>query len=170
MDNCFRAIQHNCSLTPQLLETVLLAGPENWTPYYNFRAFLLGEDFVYQDKFLKDLAYKRQYIAGLLELPPNTAYNWHVDTDRHCGLNMLVYDDGQSKCLFAPEGEVQVVMPIVELKYQPNTFYAFNTKVPHTVINFTEKRYMFSLEFVGEDYRLPYDTLLADIKELGYGY
>jgi hypothetical protein len=39
----------------------------------------------------------------------------------------------------------------------------------HTVINFTTPRYMFSLEFIGKDYGLTYDQLLADLKELGYG-
>ena len=169
MDSCFKAIQHKCVLTPYLLEAILFSKPENWVSYYNFQAILLNPNFVHQDPLLKDLATKRDYMAGLLEIPASTVYNWHIDTDRHCGLNMLVYDDGQSKCLFAPEG-MQVVMPVVELKYEPSTFYAFNTKAFHTVINFTDKRYMFSLEFVGKDYGLTYDTLLADIKELGYGY
>jgi hypothetical protein len=122
-----------------------------------------------QDPLLKDLSSKREFMGGLLEIPPNSVYNWHVDTDRHCGLNMLVYDGGRSMCLFAPEGE-QLVMPVVELTYLPNTYYAFNTKIPHTVINLSRPRYMFSLEFMGKDYGLTYDELLSDIKELGYGY
>jgi hypothetical protein len=72
-------------------------------------------------------------------------------------------------CLFAPEGE-QLVMPVVELTYLPNTYYVFNTKIPHTVINLSRPRYTFSLEFMGKDYGLTYDELLSDIKELGYGY
>lgn len=169
MENCFRAIEYKCPLRRYLLDVIFFSEPSHWVDYYNFKALLLNPDFIRQDKFLGDLSKKREYMAGLLEIPESTVYNWHVDTDRHCGLNMLVYDDGQSRCLFAPKGE-QVVMPVVELKYEPDTFYAFNTKIPHSVLNFTTKRYMFSLEFIGKDYRLTYDTLLSDIKELGYGY
>jgi hypothetical protein len=169
MDNCFKAIQHTCHLREDLIEIIWRSEPAHWVPYYNFKALLLSPHFVHQDKLLRDLATKREYMAGLLEMPASTSYNWHVDTDRHCGLNMLVYDDGESRCLFAPDG-IQVVMPFVELKYEPNTFYAFNTKLPHSVLNFTKNRYMFSLEFIGKDYGLTYETLLSDIKELGYGY
>ena len=61
------------------------------------------------------------------------------------------------------------MMPTVQLRYAHNTFYAFNTKVMHTVLNFTTPRYMFSLEFIGKDYGLSYKQLLEDLKELGYG-
>lgn len=168
-DMCYTKVEHDAKELRRLLFDYIAASPPVcWIPYYNFDALPVPGDVLREDKLLKALAEKREFVGGLLRIPPSTVYNWHVDTDRHCGLNMLVYDDGQSRCIFAPEGS-KIVMPTVELRYAPNTFYAFNTKVMHTVINFTTPRYMFSLEFMGKDYGLTYDQLLADLKELGYG-
>ena len=66
MDKCFKAIAHSCPLRPHLLEAILLSKLEDWVPYYNFRALLLSDEFVHRDNLLKDLAGKRQYVAGLL--------------------------------------------------------------------------------------------------------
>lgn len=168
-DMCYKKVGHDAAeLRVMLRQYITEMEPEWWTPYYNFMALQIPNKVLVMDRLLSQLAKKRDFQGGLLKIPPNTVYNWHVDTDRNCGLNMLVYDDGQSKCIFAPEG-LKIVMPAVELRYAPNTFYAFNTKVMHTVINFTTPRYMFSLEFLGKDYGLTYDQLLTDLKELGYG-
>lgn len=168
-DQCYKKVEHDANKFKHVLLGCIAAKPlQEWVPYYNFMALPIPDNILRDNKLLKALAKKRDFHGGLLMIPPNTVYNWHVDTDRNCGLNMLVYDDGQSKCIFAPEG-MKIVMPTVELRYAPNTFYAFNTKVMHTVINFTTPRYMFSLEFIGKDYGLPYEQLLADLKELGYG-
>ena len=166
---CFKKVKHDgYRLRSLLWDVISETSPTRWLPYYNFEALPLPWEVVSEDSLLVALAKKREFKAGLLKIPAHTVYNWHIDTDRHCGLNMLVYDDGQSKCIFAPEG-LKIVMPAVELRYAPNTFYAFNTKVMHTVINFTTPRYMFSLEFMGKDYGLTYEQLLADLEELGYG-
>ena len=168
-DMCFKKVTYDgYSLRSQLWDVISETDPKHWVPYYNFQALPVPADILHENPFLKALAQKRHYQGGMLKIPSHTCYNWHVDTDRNAGINMLVYDDGQSKCIFAPEG-MKIVMPTVELRYAPNTFYAFNTKVMHTVINFTTPRYMFSLEFIGKDYGLTYDQLLADIEELGYG-
>ena len=165
---CYKKVDHYAyPLRSQLWDIITDTDPNNWLPYYNFQALPIPVQLL-DDPLLSKLAEKRDFQCGLLKIPANTVYNWHVDTDRNCGLNMLVYDDGQSKCIFAPEG-LKIVMPVVQLRYAPNTFYAFNTKVMHTVINFTTPRYMFSLEFIGKDYGLTYAQLLADLKELGYG-
>jgi hypothetical protein len=34
-----------------------------------------------------------------------------------------------------------------ELKYNKNTFYLFNSQYLHQVINFSEPRYLFTIEF-----------------------
>lgn len=167
MDKLFKKIEHTSELRNVLIQCIQNAPLEAWVRYYNFMALPIHPELLHQDKFLKNLSEKREYIGGILQVNPNTCYNWHIDTDRNSGVNMLLYDDGQSRCLFAPGG-IDVVMPTVELKYAPNTFYAFNTKVMHSVLNFTTPRFIFSLEFIGKDNGLTYDQLLDDLKELGY--
>ena len=167
-DMCYKKVKHDANKFKHVLLGCIAAKPlQEWVPYYNFMALPVSKQLL-DDPLLYKIAEKRDFQCGLLKIPPNTVYNWHVDTDRNCGLNMLVYDDGQSKCIFAPEG-MKIVMPTVQLRYAHNTFYAFNTKVMHTVLNFTTPRYMFSLEFIGKDYGLSYEQLLADLKELCYG-
>jgi hypothetical protein len=59
---------------------------------------------------------------------------------------------------------------VEELKYEPDSYYIFNTQVPHMVLNIEQPRYLFSLEFLEEDRGLTFDELLADIKGMNHGY
>jgi len=162
MDACFTAIGKS-PIVKLLLALAENAVPEAWVPYYNFKALPIDDEFVAYDPTLARLRSKREFMAGVLEVAPNTCYMWHADTDRNASVNMLLKDDGQSKCVFAPS-YLDVVTPIVELKYEPDTLYAFNTKVLHTVLNFSEPRYLLSIEFLGADKGLTYDELRRDLE------
>jgi hypothetical protein len=163
----YTPVKYKSQITPQLMRLINETPDSAWVPYYNFMALQVPGNILDKEPLLVALAKKRKFQAGLLRMEPNSCYNWHVDTNRHVGLNMLVLDDGNSKCVFAKE--YQLVMPITELKYKEFTYYVFNTKVPHTVFNFTEPRYLFSLEFLDEDRGLTYDELCADIQGLNHG-
>jgi hypothetical protein len=141
----------------------------NWVKYYNFEAIPVPPELLALDSFIVELAKKRKFHAGILRMEPNTCYNWHVDTDRKVGLNMLLSDDGESRCLFL-DGEAGVVFKTHELQYEPDTYYAFNTQIPHTVLNTEDPRYLFSLEFLEEDRGLTFNELCADIKGMNHGY
>ena len=159
----YAAIKHNSSITEGIKKLVYLAPDTAWVPYYNFSALPIPHSCIYQDPFFKKLSEKHQFHAGVLRLPPNTCYNWHVDTDRGVSINMLLEDDGQSRCLFL-DGKGGTSFNFVELKYEPDTYYAFNTKIPHTVLNFSTTRYMFSVEFLGASRGLSFLELLVDIE------
>ena len=49
----------------------------------------------------------------------------------------------------------------LELKYKPNTFYAFNTQILHCVYNFDKPRYLFTCEFAQDHNQLSYDKLYS---------
>jgi len=136
----------------------------SWAKYYNFDAIPVHPNILRQDPFLSYLAKKRKFQAGILRMPPDTCYNWHVDTDRKVGLNMLLADDNKSRCLFIEDEKPELVFKTRELKYQPSTYYVFNTQKPHMVLNTTQSRYLFSLEFLDEDRDLTFDELCTDIK------
>lgn len=148
------------------MQLIYQAAEDQWVSYYNFMALPVPWDIIEQEPLLVALSKKRKFHAGILRMAPNSCYNWHVDTDRHVSLNMLVSDDGSSKCIFAES--FGLVMPITELKYKEFTYYVFNTKIPHSVYNFSEPRYLFSLEFLDEDKGLNYDELCADIQGLNH--
>jgi len=154
----------------QLLEYAVGLHQSAWTRYYNFDATPVPSDLLHQDPFIVELAKKRKFYAGILRMAPDTCYNWHVDTKRQVGLNMLLADDNQSRCLFVDGEGLEEVFKTKELKYEPNTYYAFNTQKPHMVLNTTRPRYLFSLEFSYEDSGLTFDELCTDIKGMNHGY
>lgn len=159
----YTPIKANSVITQEIKSLINLAPDTAWIPYYNFSALPIPHSTVYQDPFFKNLAHKHQFHAGVLRLPPNTCYNWHVDTDRGVSINMLLEDDGQSRCLFL-DGKGGTSFNFVELKYEPDTYYALNTKIPHTVLNFSTTRYLFSVEFLGASRGLSFLELLVDIE------
>jgi len=141
----------------------------SWEQYYNFMAVPVPREILRLDSFMVSLAKKRTFHAGVLKMEPNTCYNWHTDTDRKTGLNMLLSDDGNSRCVFLA-GEPGVVFKTQELKYKPDTYYVFNTQIPHAVLNTEKPRYLFSVEFLEKDRGLTFDELCEDIKGMNHGY
>ena len=167
MNTAYIPVPGTSSIAKDLL--LYAMGGHSWTQYYNFRAVPVPSEILSEDSFLENLAEKRAFHAGILRMEPNTCYNWHVDTDRKVGLNMLLSDDGGSRCLFL-DGEPGVVFKTRELSYQPDTYYVFNTQVAHMVLNTTKPRYLFSVEFLGDDRGLTFDELCEDIKGMDHGY
>ena len=101
--------------------------------------------------------------AGLLSLEKDRVYDWHKDSDRGVAINMLLRND-HSHSLFKMRPSKFVVEKIKELKYEPDTFYLFNTQADHCVINFNKTRYVFSCEFKKKKDELNYMTVLDWIK------
>jgi hypothetical protein len=101
--------------------------------------------------------------VGIIKLDPYTCYDWHTDTRRGVGINMLLTTFDRSVCAFASNKE-GTVFEIEELKYKPATYYIFNTQVPHTVYNFETTRYLMSVEFAKDKSELSFEDLLNDIR------
>jgi len=135
---------------------------KNWQDYYNFKATQVPEEILLKDPFLVNLFLKHPFLAGIVQLSPYVCYDWHTDTRRGVGLNMILTPDIKSSCLFA-EGE-GAQFKFQELCYKPDTYYLFNTQVRHTVINFDKPRYLFTLEFLADKDQLPFKNLLEQMK------
>ena len=167
MDACYLPVKHTSKLPEILFKIIDGVSEKAWVPYFNFMALPLEREVTDLDPVLRALNKKRKFRSGILRVEPNVVYNWHVDSERKSALNMLLYDDGDSRCIFAPYG-FGIVMPVVELKYRPSTFYAFNTQIVHMVCNTSKPRYLFSIEFMDEDKDLTYEELCEDIQGLNY--
>ena len=157
------------SISEDLLAFAQNIPQEHWSVYYNFDAVPVPHELLNADPFIVALAEKRKFHAGVLRMKPNTCYNWHVDTDRKVGINMLLSTDADSHCVFL-RGEPGVVFDVKELKYKPNSYYVFNTQVPHMVLNAAQPRYLFSLEFLEEDRGLTFNELCEDVEGMNHGY
>jgi len=138
--------------------------PSEWMPYYNFDAKQLPHELIYKDDFFVWLSQRYNFIAGVLKLDPYTCYNWHTDTRRGVGVNMLLTPNTRSFCAFGLDLS-QLVFKIEELKYKPNTYYLFNTQVPHTVYNFETTRYLLSVEFAKNSDELSFEDLVKDVQQ-----
>jgi hypothetical protein len=136
-----------------------------WERYYNFDAALVPPELLFKDPVMARLLNDYTMVAGILRMPENTCYRWHTDTDRRVAVNMLLEDDGGSRCSFADDCS-GMSFPITELKYQPNTYYVFDTQELHSVSNFTTPRYLFSVEFFGEDRPMGFEKLQRDLQAI----
>ena len=135
---------------------------KNWQEYYNFKAVQVPAEIVAKDQFLMSLFHKHPFAAGIVRLDPNVCYDWHTDTRRGVGVNMLLTPEIKSHCLFTSHEGVQ--FPFQELPYKPDTYYLFNTQVRHMVINFDQPRYLFTIEFAEDKDQLSFDSLVAQVK------
>jgi hypothetical protein len=109
-----------------------------WIEYYGFKTKVLPQSLILKDPVLVALNAAYPFSAGILKLDPAEVYEWHVDERRKAALNMLL--SGRGTCLFCPESPQELVYPV-------RRFTAFNTQVPHKVVNGSTERILFSVEF-----------------------
>jgi len=118
----------------------------------------IPKEIIMRDDFLKKLHEKHPFRAGVTLMRAGTMYNWHRDSKRMCGVNMMIWHSG-SNCLFADTAPIEGgTFRVYELKYDEGYYYAFNTQVDHCVINLHGDRYMFTLEF---DEEIGYERLVS---------
>ena len=136
-----------------------------WHDYFGFEVALIPASIWKQERILNLVndAFPIKH-AGIMKIQPYYNYDWHVDTDRGCGINMLLQHE-ESHCLFKRNTSYYGNGLHHELKYKPNTFYAFNPQKTHCVINFREPRYLFSCEFEQNSLSLSYEMLCKWMKE-----
>lgn len=147
------------SILSNKLKYVIQNVPEDsWVRYYNFDVLFLKAEFVLEDKFFKDLAKDYKFTAVIVKMNANSCYNWHTDTKRQCAINMLI-SGFDSHCVFSNDPE-DVNIPVEELEYKPDTYYAFDTQTPHMILNLSKPRYLLSVEFTKKDENLSFSELI----------
>jgi len=145
---------------------------QKWVSYYGFEAMPIPSIIWRQEKILRKIDEQFPFESvGLIRLPVNYNYNWHKDINRGCGINMLLEHE-KSYTFFEDSITIEANksnneaynfdefgFPFIELKYEPNTFYAFNTQKLHCVYNFKKPRYLFTCEFAQNHNELSYAML-----------
>jgi hypothetical protein len=156
--NYYKAVSDKSLIASALDDYVVRSAGSDWIDYYNFKTLPVPQYVLAYDPVLLRLAEEHEFHAGVLRMDPLTCYNWHVDTTRKVSLNMLLRDNADSLCLFL-SGKPGVSFEVHKLQYKPDTYYVFNTQIPHMVLNQTGYRYLFSIEFLGKSRNLDYQTL-----------
>jgi hypothetical protein len=162
-------LSRKCAIYSELLSFAQKVTDAGWGDTGGFMSIPVPHEIVDADPLL--LAVKKVYRTryGLLCLPPNTCYPWHKDIERGAILNMPLNGHGKSSCVFTRKLEEGKYIEFAELSYEPQTYYIFNAQKQHMVLNYTEKRYLFSFTLLGVrdlPFRQMVDSLLAIEAEL----
>lgn len=133
----------------------------SYIPLMGWSASPVPEEIYLQEPVLKEINSQFNIArAGILRMDSNRCYKWHVDFYRGVTINLLLTPEQHSHCYFGDaEDEYQEQFNFIELKYTKNDFYLFNTEVVHTVLNYDEPRYLFSVEFSKHKHELKYEEI-----------
>ena len=158
-----------------------------WANYYEFDILKINTKKLEQEPILKKIHQKFPIkFMAITKINPDTCFVWHMDGKRGVAINMLIHANPNSKTLFGIGGKYyseeeincddirtesngtvdpkSVVIKFIELKYKPKKFYLFNTRILHSVLNFTENRYLFTIEFEQDKTELSYKDIFEWLK------
>ncbi len=145
-------IEHYTQLkTPSSIAKDLLEyanNSQNWQDVAGMVLTLVPEELVRKDATLSELI-DRFDCGGklsILRTEPNVFYQWHTDIYRYCALNMQL-SGWDSISMFGKRKPPHWYVDIDRLNYEAEKYYLFNVLKPHSVINFGEVRYVFSIGF-----------------------
>jgi len=152
----FLKLGHLSGNINQLVDESRLSDESQWFSHLGFDVMLLSNKLIDEISVLRDI----NTIATvsrivILSMPPFSTYNWHTDDHRSSTVNLLINNHQNSLCLFG-EPIDDNRSNFIELRYEPNTFYLFNTKKKHMIVNNGQRRYTMSLQFKS---RLTYNDI-----------
>lgn len=149
---------------------------ESWAPmalkHPDWSAnIVLPQDLILRDPFLLWLYQREHFSGGILRLAPWTTYPWHQDYLRGCTINLLLSDPNLSCLLFkhSPSEQIHRMAKIVPVPYTPHYYMCLNTQVEHSVLNWGEERFVFSVHFTRELGEFKYVDLLKLVREYNLG-
>jgi hypothetical protein len=129
-----------------------------YSDYYGFSVYQLPLELILQEPILHDINTKHKIKSGgVVKLKPNRCYTWHQDAIRGVCVNMLLQHQDSFVLFGNSVSDSEDQFEIARLDYSIGEFYLFNNQCMHTVINFKERRYMFTLEFEEDKNNLLYD-------------
>lgn len=157
-------------LVNDLLEIANNSDP--WTVYDSVEMKFPPLELLNKDPFIKFLSDRYKSRGNIFRFRPYSCFDWHKDRVRRITINMVLTPAVRSFCVFSDDksksmlrGIGDYVFDVEELVYKPDTYYAFNSQIPHSVYNFEDTRYLFNLEFYDEDLWVPFEDMVAVIEK-----
>jgi hypothetical protein len=147
--NFFIPLSLKCSIYSELLSFAKGVADADWEIKQGFMVTEIPDELIDQDPYLKAVKQVYQVMQVLVCLPPYTCYPWHKDENRRTILNMPLNAHDKSSCIFTKDLKEAQYFEFAELKYEPGTYYIFNTQEDHMVLNYAERRYLFSFTLTG---------------------
>jgi len=160
-EDCYSPIKIKANTLPLYLKS-LIDLELKWQEHFGFECIEIDKIWIQQEPALKAInSIHKIFRLGLLKIQAESMYDWHVDSIRQSCLNMLISENHNSITLFGSQRDY-VNKDILQLQYQPNTYYLFNNQIEHCVINIDVTRYLFSLYFEQE---ISYSKLKAMLQK-----
>lgn len=159
--DCYAEFSEQSFVVSNLCNRILSTKEINWVSLS-----LLGMDLISVpvSRALKEpLLHKINSVFPIAKTlifrtPAYQNYAWHTDRVRGASINLLISTNVKSHCIFGIPID-RYNLNFNELEYKENTFYLFNSQILHQVINFSEPRYLFTIEFVQDKNSLRYSDI-----------
>lgn len=139
-DNLYYRLEQEPKFLDQVKEYIKTTSWD-WVPFMNISLDFqktLGLKLIKEDEVLSKLQSKFNAMMRLYMFPSMTVYNWHRDVEMGCSMNLVMYDY-DAHTLFNPSDKKEIRDKVVELKYEKNKWYLFNSQILHSVINVDNK-------------------------------
>jgi len=145
--------------------------------YYNFLLTRLPQSLIQEEDVLRKINDKFTIKnIGISKFYPYINHTWHTDTRRGVTINMLLqhtrsnvmfrYQSGNKELNFEENFNNKMNYNLIEVNYEPNNFYLYNTQIEHEVFNFENERYIFTMEFEQDKTELNYYDVLRYYESL----
>jgi hypothetical protein len=130
-----------------------------YVDYYGFSISPIDLQIILQEPLLQSINESHKIKSGaIVKLESNRCYKWHQDAVRGVSINMLL-EHQDSFVLFGNSvSDSEDQFDIARLDYNIGDLYLFNNQCMHTVINFSNTRYMFTIEFEEDKGSLTYEN------------
>jgi hypothetical protein len=168
---CYKKLNQKCSIRKKLLEFCLMDNnwekPETGTFFKKTpsKELLQKDDLLnlITDKFL--LFEKWSDSVNIFLLKPWTHYILHQDKFRESSLNLLINFEDVNSLTYFQTSEIynKLHFEFSNLEYELDSFYLFNSKIPHAVTNFDNPRYLLSITLKGN-----FDDMKNTLHELNF--
>lgn len=91
-----------------------------WIRYNQFHGVPIFPDVFLKETLLQEIHKQFPiYLAGMIEIAPETMYNWHTDARRLASLNLLLNPEIHYHTLYAPGYKTDVLQQkTIELTYK----------------------------------------------------
>jgi hypothetical protein len=144
--NKFTQLTISDTLTESLIEKVNRSTSDQWKDVLEMHLLPLKiDDFAGQPEIIDFIEqFECEGHLAIYEFQPNYCYSWHIDSSRHCAVNMLL-TGFDSFAMFGDMKSMRKIYNIERLEYQRNKYYLFDVSKMHCVVNFSEKRYLLSI-------------------------
>jgi hypothetical protein len=113
-----------------------------------FQQTILSESFIKGDKFLNMLHTELNIPIDhfrIKKMEPNSFYTFHIDIGRAASINLMLSEGVDNITYFKIGEQHKQLLDILPLKYELDTYYLVNARIPHAALSDKDPRYLLSI-------------------------